>query len=250
MWENAHRLPKDAFQSNIIVVAIKRSNAVWEYKVESVTEANGVVELRYTTTSQKNDLVKRAYSLIVSIPKGNYTAIQFVENGKPVKNFEVGKIVANSVAAKSQRPLEYRTIVLNGEKGGKLAVVNGEPRLVDSRSALTEWTLRETDKGWTIQSRVAKEAAELGRYLSVDGEGKVTLVAEPRDGTYWTLTRKGDRLNSFDATIQVGAGKFKDWFLDFADQPEQLEKGRKAYRVKLSEKSGPRTGLHIFIDGP
>ena len=89
MWENAHRLPKDIFKSNIVVAAIKRGNAVVEYKVESVTEANGVVELRYATTSQRSDPVKRAYSLIVSIPKGEYKAIHFVENGKPVKKVEM-----------------------------------------------------------------------------------------------------------------------------------------------------------------
>jgi hypothetical protein len=39
MWENSRRLPKDAFKSNIVVAAIKRGNAVWEYKVESVSVA-------------------------------------------------------------------------------------------------------------------------------------------------------------------------------------------------------------------
>jgi len=34
---------------------------------------------------------RRASSLIVSISKGKYTAIQFVENGKAVKKVEVGK---------------------------------------------------------------------------------------------------------------------------------------------------------------
>lgn len=60
-------------------------------------------------------------------------------------------IAVNSLAAQDHRPLDYRTIALNGDKGGMLAVVDGQPRLVNSRSAWNEWTLRETDKGWTIQ---------------------------------------------------------------------------------------------------
>jgi acetyl esterase/lipase len=82
MGDKSHWLPKDAFKSNIVVAAIKRGKAIWEYKVERVTEAKGVVELRYTTTSKKSDSATFACPLIVSILKGKYTAIQFVENGK------------------------------------------------------------------------------------------------------------------------------------------------------------------------
>ncbi len=91
MGDKSHRLPKDALKSNIVVAAIKRGKAIWEYKVEGVTEAKGVVELRYTATSKKSDSATFACPLIVSIPKGKYTAIQFVENGKPVKKVDVGK---------------------------------------------------------------------------------------------------------------------------------------------------------------
>jgi len=91
MGDTSHRLAKDAFKASIVVAAIKRGGAVVEYKVESVTETKGVVELKYTTTSQKSDTATFACPLIVSIPKGQYTAIQFVENGKPVKKVEIEK---------------------------------------------------------------------------------------------------------------------------------------------------------------
>ena len=91
MGDKSHRLPKDAFKANIVVAAIKRGNAVVEYKVESVTETEGVVELKYTTTSQKSDTATFACPLIVSIPKGNYKAVQFVEGAKVVKKVTVGK---------------------------------------------------------------------------------------------------------------------------------------------------------------
>ena len=161
-------------------------------------------------------------------------------------------LAAESPAAEDQRPLDFRTISLNGDKGGMLAVIDGQPRLVNSRTAWTEWTLRETEKGWTIQDRLSREKPEV-RFLGVDAEGKVTLVAEVGDGAYWRLTRKGDRMTSFDATLQTLGGKFDGWYLDFSDKPEQIEQGRfkyETYRVTLSEKPGPRTKLYIFIEGP
>ncbi len=151
------------------------------------------------------------------------------------------------LVAEDHRSLDFRTISLNGDKGGMLAVLDGQLRLVNSRTAWTEWTLREIDKGWTIQGRLS-EGKPGPRYLSVDAKGKVTLVSELGDGAYWKLTRKG-----IDATIQVSGGKFDGWYLDFSEKLEQIEKGRfkyNAYRVNVSEKIGPRTNLYIFIDGP
>ena len=62
-----------------------------EYKVESVTETQGVVKLKYTTTFQKSDTATFACPLIVSIPKGDYKAVQFVEGAKVAKKVTVGK---------------------------------------------------------------------------------------------------------------------------------------------------------------
>jgi len=89
MRDKHHRLPKDAFKSLLVIAPIKRGNALVEYKVEGVTEMKGAVELRYTTTEKKSDTATFACPLIVSIPKGKYTAIQFVENGKEVKKMEL-----------------------------------------------------------------------------------------------------------------------------------------------------------------
>ena len=160
-------------------------------------------------------------------------------------------VLAATTLAKPPHPLEFRTISLKGEKGGMLAVVDGQPRLVNSRTAWTEWTLRESDKGWTIQGRVSEEKPE-PRFLSVDAKGKVTLAAELGDGAYWKLTRIGTG-RSFDATLRASGGKFDGWYLGFSDKPEQIENGRfkyGSYRPELSEKPGPRTKLYIFVDGP
>jgi hypothetical protein len=117
MRDKHHRLPKDAFKSLMVIAAIKRGNALVEYKVESVTEAKGVVELKYTTTEKKSDTATFACPLIVSIPKGKYTAVQFVENGKPIKKVEMGKIVANSLDAEpTQETTRSTGVALQGNK--------------------------------------------------------------------------------------------------------------------------------------
>ena len=89
MRDKSHRLPKNAFKSLMVIAPIKRGNALVEYKVEGVSETKGVVELRYTTTEMKCDTGTFACPLIVSIPKGKYTAVQFVENGKDIKKVEL-----------------------------------------------------------------------------------------------------------------------------------------------------------------
>ena len=168
-----------------------------------------------------------------------------------MRGFVISAIFVAAVLAESPTALEFRTISLRGDKGGMLAVVNGQPRLVNSTTAWSEWTLRETAKGWTIQGRLSGEKPE-PRFLAIDAKGKVTLVSEPGDGAYWKLARKGAG-HSFDATIQASVGKFDGWYLGFSDVQEKIERNNRkheSYRVELSEKPGPRTKLYIFIDGP
>ncbi len=88
MRDKSHRLPKDAFKSNIVLTAIKRGKASWEYKVEGVTIEKGVVKVSYAATSKATPETEFACPLIVSIPKGEYKSFVFVENGKEVKAVE------------------------------------------------------------------------------------------------------------------------------------------------------------------
>jgi hypothetical protein len=89
MGDRSHRLAKRAFKSKLVLAAIERGHAVWEFKVESVTVDGGVVTLRYAATARKNDSAVFACPLIVSIPKGDYTAVRFVKNKKLVKEIPV-----------------------------------------------------------------------------------------------------------------------------------------------------------------
>ena len=88
MGDKSHRLPANAFESNIVLAVVKRGHAVWEYKVEGVVVIDNVITLRYSTTSKKSDSAEFASPLIVSIPKVKHTAVEFIENGKLTKRRE------------------------------------------------------------------------------------------------------------------------------------------------------------------
>ncbi len=87
MGDTSHRLAENAFDSLIVLAAIKRGKRLWDFKAESVTLNEGNVELRYTAKQVKTDSESTTFAcpLIVSIPKGPYTSVTFIENGKTVK---------------------------------------------------------------------------------------------------------------------------------------------------------------------
>lgn len=90
MDDKSHRLPDEPFKANLVVAAIKRGKANVEYKVESVTIEKGVVQLKYTVTSEATPETTYACPLIVSVPKGDYKAVAFIEDGKQVKQVKLG----------------------------------------------------------------------------------------------------------------------------------------------------------------
>jgi hypothetical protein len=78
-------LPKDAFDSKVVVGAIKRGNAIYDFKVEKVAYADGVLTLQYTATPQESSgTATFATPLIVSVDKAKYDSVAFIENGKKV----------------------------------------------------------------------------------------------------------------------------------------------------------------------
>ena len=85
----SHRLPADAFDKKWVLAVIKRGKATWQYTVKEVVEDKGVLTVRYTTTATKSDSAEFACPLIVSVPKGDYTAVEFMEEGKSVKKMEI-----------------------------------------------------------------------------------------------------------------------------------------------------------------
>ena len=97
MGDRSHRLPPRAFESLMVVAPIKRGKVFWSYTVESVRVDGGVLTLRYTTTASPSDTAKYACPLIVSVPKGAYTAVEFVEDGKVVKKIQLAEPPAPSL---------------------------------------------------------------------------------------------------------------------------------------------------------
>jgi len=94
MRDKSHRLPPGVFDTKIVLAAIHRGKAVWEYAVQDVRAEGGVVTLRYTATPKPSDSAQFACPLIVSIEKGPYAAVRFVENDKPVKKVEIAPAAA------------------------------------------------------------------------------------------------------------------------------------------------------------
>ena len=88
--DKSPRLASGALETELVLAAIKRGKAVCTYKVSSVTEEEGVVRLRYQTTSKKSDSASFACPLIISIPKGKYQAVEFYENDKLVRRLAIG----------------------------------------------------------------------------------------------------------------------------------------------------------------
>ena len=85
MHDKSHRLARNAFDSRIVIAAIQRGKAMWDFKVQDVSASDGSVALRYTSTSTPQPSATYSCPLILSIPKADYTAVQFIENGKVVQ---------------------------------------------------------------------------------------------------------------------------------------------------------------------
>lgn len=85
MGDKSHRLPKDVFETQQVIGAIKRGSSIWDYSVKKVVESNDELEVHYSAKEMKQPSATFASPLIVSIPKKSYKAISFVENGKVIK---------------------------------------------------------------------------------------------------------------------------------------------------------------------
>ncbi len=92
MGRRPNVLPKDAFKTRMAVALIKRGDSIWTYKVEKVTAKEGTLTVTYAATSKDGGGTARfASPLIVSIDKGDYSRVVFVENGKTVETIKVNK---------------------------------------------------------------------------------------------------------------------------------------------------------------
>jgi hypothetical protein len=81
---NGKFLPKNFFDTHMVLVTNKRGNFLRKFEVKQVVQANGKLYLWYTTTDgQPGSGGFNAY-MSVGVPKGDYQEIVFVENGKKI----------------------------------------------------------------------------------------------------------------------------------------------------------------------
>jgi hypothetical protein len=83
-------LPKDAFDSKLVVAVIHRGNAPWRYDVERVTSAEGTLTLQYRARKENGRGATFASPLIVAVDKRDYSSVVFIENGKKTGTTKIG----------------------------------------------------------------------------------------------------------------------------------------------------------------
>lgn len=69
------------FEGNLIVTVIKSGNTLWKYEVEKVRADKKQLIVQYTVMG-KETTAKFTVPLIVSVPRGDYSEVVFIENGK------------------------------------------------------------------------------------------------------------------------------------------------------------------------
>ncbi len=90
MGKRNHFLPKDLFDVHRVVAIIKRGPAITEYKVEKVTVDKDTVYVQYEAKAKDSGGTARyASPLILSLDKGKYTSLVFIENGKKVETLKL-----------------------------------------------------------------------------------------------------------------------------------------------------------------
>jgi hypothetical protein len=77
-------LPEKAFDTLVVCALIRQGNKVWTYTVTGVTQQEGVLTIQYKATAADGGTATFASPLIVSVPKGDYRQVRFVENDKLV----------------------------------------------------------------------------------------------------------------------------------------------------------------------
>ena len=77
-------LPRNAFDAKLVAAVVKCGHETCTYDVQSVAAKDGTLTIQYTAKARDGGSATFASPLIVSLDKGKYTTIEFVENGKKV----------------------------------------------------------------------------------------------------------------------------------------------------------------------
>jgi hypothetical protein len=75
-------LPDGDFKSRLVVATIKRGNSIREYKVKQVAADKGKLFVWYDTEDHSQGSATYSSPLILTVARGNYREVVFMENGK------------------------------------------------------------------------------------------------------------------------------------------------------------------------
>ena len=79
------------FDANLIAVVVKEGNAPTTYEVQKVEREKGRLVVHYKATQKQATTARFRSPLILSVPRGDYAEIAFIENGKEVGKAAVKK---------------------------------------------------------------------------------------------------------------------------------------------------------------
>ena len=69
--DKSHRLEEDELKSKTVIAAIRRGKSLCDFKINSVINKDGVLEMHYAAKMQKESTASFACPLIISVPKEN-----------------------------------------------------------------------------------------------------------------------------------------------------------------------------------
>ena len=79
------------FEKSLVVTMIKSGSTLWKYEVEKVRVEKKQLIIEYKAMGKDSATAKYNSPLILSAPRGEYTEVVFVENGKEAGKVEVKK---------------------------------------------------------------------------------------------------------------------------------------------------------------
>lgn len=84
-------LPDDAFERRLVVAVVKRGDRPWRYHVKDVTAEGGTLTVRYDAHPNRGGSARFASPLILAVDRGDYSKVEFIENGRRVGETHVEK---------------------------------------------------------------------------------------------------------------------------------------------------------------
>lgn len=81
MWQK-QKMPPPDFARQAVALVVHQGKFYTEYKVQSVTNENNVMVIRYSTKVNQTPTTTYACPMILTLPREGLTAVNFIEDGK------------------------------------------------------------------------------------------------------------------------------------------------------------------------